>query len=376
MKHRFLCLMLIYLLLLSGCGGQNIPNHTLHIAVMVSEKQKAEQYLKGIELAASEAQQKYKDYDIAYTVYEDFDDYEKGAAVVDTIVSDSEITAVLATDNMDISKLAAHTFETAGKLMIAPYALYDDELTGHNHKMVFSTCFSAAQIGESARAAAVETEAKRWAVCYADEEFSKQEARSFTAQKADDVVIVDTVKEDVLLYDFATVTNRWRQLGVEGIALFAYDKEVLDLFTSLKSFMPSWKFIGDYAMDDATYMEASPERMAAFEGVSIVSQFYVEQDDELLDTLVDMLPEDELYFDTWMVHGYNNFKMIIDTAVKNETNQPKVIADALRLEGYDGVLQTFSFDESGQYDNTKIVYDVFLEGEWQAYEQESEVDGR
>ena len=74
MKHRFLCLMLIYLLLLSGCGGQRMPNHTLHIAVMVSEKQKAEQYLKGIELAASEAQQKYKDYDIAYTVYEDVDD--------------------------------------------------------------------------------------------------------------------------------------------------------------------------------------------------------------------------------------------------------------------------------------------------------------
>ena len=68
--------------------------------------------------------------------------------------------------------------------------------------------------------------------------------------------------------------------------------------------------------------------------------------------------------------------MIVDTAVKNETNQPKVIADALRIEGYDGILQTFSFDESGQYDNTKIVYDVFLEGEWQAYEQESEVDGK
>lgn len=376
MKHWFLCLTFICLLLLSGCSRQQVPEHVLHIAVMVSEKQAAEQYLKGIELAALEAQQTYKDYDITYTVYEDFDDYETGAAIVDTIASDPEVMAVLATDNMDVSKLAAHTFESAGKLMIAPYALYDDELTGNNHQMVFSTCFSAMQIGKSARAAAAQTEAKRWAVCYANEEFSRQEARSFTAQKADDIVIVDTVKEDVLLYDFATVTNRWQQLGVEGIVLFAYDKEALDLFLSLKTAHPAWKFIGDYVMDDSAYMEASPEHMAAFEGFSLVSQFYVEQDDEQLDTLLDMLPEDELYFDTWMVHGYNNFRMIVDTAVKNETNQPKVIADALRLEGYDGLLQTFSFDKSGQYQNTKTVYDVFLEGEWQAYEQESEVSGR
>lgn len=376
MKHRFLCLAFMSLMLLSGCGRQKIADNTLKIAVMVSEKRDAEQYLKGIELAASEVREKYKDYDITYTVYEDFDDYEKGAAIVDTISSDPEVMAVLATDNMDISRLAAHTFESAGKLMIAPYAIYDDEMTGRSHQLVLSTCFSAMQIGESARAAAAQNEAKRWAVCYADEAFSRQEARSFTAQKPDNVVIVDTVKENVLLHDFAAVTNRWKRLDVEGVALFGYDKEVLDLFLSLKSLSPAWKFIGDYVMDDSAFMEASPEHMAAFEGFSLVSQFYVEQDDELLDTLLDMFPEDELYFDTWTVHGYNNFKMVVDTAVKNKTNKPKVIADVLRLEGYDGILQTFCFDKSGQYNNSKIVYDVFLNGEWQTYEQEPEVDGR
>ncbi len=376
MKRRVLCFILLCLLLLAGCSKQHTRDNTLHIAVMVSQKQEAEQYLKGIELAASEAKQKYQDYNITYSVYEDFDDYETGAGIVDTIASDPAVTAVLATDNMDISKLAAHAFESAGKLMIAPYAIYDDELTSHTHQLIFSTCFSAAQTGETARVAATQTGAKRWAVCYADEAFSRQEARNFTAQKADGIIIADTVKENVLLHDFSTVTKRWQQLGVEGVALFAYDKEGLDLFMSLKAFQPSWKFIGDYVMDDAEYMEASPERMAAFEGFSLVSQFYVEWEDEQIETLMNLLPEDEELIDTWLVHGYNNFKMIVDTAVRNETNRPEVIAEALRREKYDGILQTFSFDKTGRYDNTKIAYDVFLNGQWQPYEQETEVSGR
>lgn len=374
MKRGFLCLAVIGLLL-SGCEAGQRDDHTLHIAVMVSEKRQAEPYLKGIELAAQTARQTCEGYDISYTVYEDFDNYETGAAIVDTIASDPTVTAVLTTDNMDITALAAHICEDAGKLVVAPYAVNDETLTERSYQMVFSTCLSAAQIGQTARTAAGRLGEKRWAVCYADEAFSRQEARSFAAQYIDDVTIVDMVKENALLHDFETVTRRWQQLGVEGVALFAYDKEGLELFMELKTLAPEWDFVGDYVMDDAAYMEASPERMAAFEGFSLVNQFYVEYEDERTEELMALLGTEEL-IDTWTIHGYNNFQMIVDTAVKRGTNRPELIAQTLHSEGYDGILQTFSFDKNGRYENAKDTFDVFLNGAWQTYELVSEVEER
>lgn len=374
MKCRILCLLIASFLLLFGCTAKTVPQNNLHVAVMVSEKQEAAQYLKGIELAAAEAQQKYKDYNITYSVYEDFDNYETGAGIVDAIASDPSVTAVFATDNMDISKLAVHEFEAAGKLTVAPYALCDSELPEHNHKLTFSTCFSAKQTGETARAAAEQTGLKRWAVCYADDDFSRLEARSFTGQKSDGVIIADTVKEEALRNDFSTVTKRWQQLGVEGVALFVYNSESLGLFLQLKQLNPTWVFIGDYVMDNVEFMESSSEHTEAFEGFLLVSQFYVEQEDDRSNELFSLLPPDEEGVDTWLIHGYNNFKMIVDTAVSNETNRPEKIADALRLEGYDGILQTFSFDKNGQLDSSKIVYDVFVNGEWQTMETEASTD--
>lgn len=365
MKRNFMIILGIALLLLTGCDKPEIGKPSVQVAVMVEDQASEAQYVKGIELALDAVQREYEDYDIQCVFYEDFSDYETGAGIVDIIASNPDITAVLATGNMDISKTAAYEFETAGKIMLAPYALYDSILTDHNYKLVFSTCYSAAHTGATARAAADASGTTRWAVCYAEDEFSRQEARSFTAQTKDSIEIADCVKEDVLLHNLPAVTKRWEQLGVKGVALFPYDTEGLDLFMNLKTINPDWTFIGDFTMDDADYMEASPERLKAFENFYMISQFYVDFEEADARKLWEIVLNDVV--DTWLIQGYNNLRMIVDTAVKNQTTKPFEIAEYLRKDGYDGLCQTFRFDKKGQLANPPYVYNVFRDGDWIEY---------
>lgn len=369
MKRKLLMLFLALLFVLVGCTGQKAILQAVHLAVMVEDRNADAEYIRGVELAIHQARKEYSDVLIDYTIYEDYSNYEIGAGIINAIASNSDITAVLASSNMDISKTAAYEFESAGKLMLAPFALYDDVLIRQNYKMVFSTCFSAAYTGNMARMATNESGVSRWAVCYSEDEFSRQEARSFSQQREDNIQIVDLVKEDMLRHNISSVAERWTALDVEGIALFCYDVRVLDLFMDLKRINPSWRFVGDFAMDDSEFLDASPEHMAAFEGVSLVDQFHVTDDPKDSEIMSELVPEEDI--ETWLIHGYNNAKMVVDTAVKNAVYSGAEIAEYLHRDGYNGLCQTFVFDEKGQLTNPVFVYYTYEQTEWNEYHIEA-----
>jgi ABC-type branched-subunit amino acid transport system substrate-binding protein len=59
-------------------------------------------------------------------------------------------------------------------------------------------------------------------------------------------------------------------------------------------------------------------------------------------------------YDTWASHGYNSFRMIVDTAVRIGSTDSGEIAAALRADGFRGIGTEYAFLENG-----KLLPDIF-----------------
>ena len=360
---RICIILLAAALLLQGCAYNKSENKSIHIAVMLEDEE--ESFVHGINSALSDVLTEYPDYDISCTFYTDFGNYDTGAGIIDKISSDSTVTAVLTSRNLDISKTAAHEFEKNGKLMIGRYSLYDEVLADNNYKLAVSLCYSAKDMGNIARNVAGLTGLKNWTVCYADDEFSRQEVRNFVSNTNDGIQISDCMKEDSLIQRFDSTMSKWQSLGIQGVAIFPYDSSALDLVKKLKEVNPELCIIGDFELDNAKYMMAIPDWEATFENLNLLEQFHINNTEEKdLDKLIEM--SDEGYIDTFTIHGYNSLRMIVDTAVKNNTVNPSLIAEHLRNEGYKGLTQTFKFNGNGMLAYEEYSFSTLKNGEWEA----------
>ncbi|MBR0366005.1 MAG: hypothetical protein IJH94_04315, partial [Clostridia bacterium] len=112
--------------------------------------------------------------------------------IVDELADDAGITAVIGSRDKDINSTAAYVFNEKRKLFVVPYKLYDSVFENNQYDTVFSLATSGKELGADLLAAAMtETEAKRWAVCAAEDEFSISEMRGFMQRKGSDIKVVD-----------------------------------------------------------------------------------------------------------------------------------------------------------------------------------------
>jgi len=361
-------ILFIIVLLLQGCALKKAEDKAIHIAVMLEDEE--ERYVLGVNKAISDVQEEYKDYDIKCTFYKDFGNYDIGAGIIDEILSDNTITAILSSKNMDITKMAAHEFEKNKKLMIARYSLYDEVLADNSYKHVFSLCYSAEGIGKAARSVANFQNVKKWAVCYADDEFSRQEVRNFTSTLEDSVQIMDIVKENLLLQRFDSVLAKWQSLDIEGVAVFLYDITGIDLVKKIKEANPELCIIGDFEIDNDDYMTAISNWEVVFEGLNLLEQFHADIKDEEWDRL-SKISGTEDHIDTNTIHGYNAVRMVVDTAVKNNTVSPTEIAKKLHEDGYMGISQEFAFTDNGRLKQKTYGFSTLKDGNWIQYSVDS-----
>lgn len=80
---------------------------------------------------------------------------------------------------MELNKTAAYVFDSAGKIFVVPFFVYDSLFDNNHYSTVFSMCNSGHTAGEILCRAAANTTAKRWAVCSADRKFERSEMNGF-----------------------------------------------------------------------------------------------------------------------------------------------------------------------------------------------------
>lgn len=340
-KIAFTAVLLFAAVLLYGCSGEE-ESKTIKIAVTGSPSVYSEYFEMGIKKAYEIVCNQYKDsgYDIQLEFYDDKGNYEKGNEITAELVNDKELTAIIASSSPDICDSQIYQTDKAGKILICPHWTYDDTLEEANYKRVFSLNYSNKDTGLVMRRMAEFSPAKKWALCCSDNPISRDEASSFYRNEStEDINVVDSVRINTMISDFDRTVERWKLLGVEGVVLIPSDDEGFELLYKLKEEMPELYVVSDSRLDDS---KALFEHLDAFNNVYIVSQF----NSNIAPGSDPGLPEYEVQ-DTWEIHGYNALRMIVDTAVKNNTSSCDRIAEILHEKGYSGEYQQFMFQDNG-----------------------------
>ena len=368
MRNKYIALLfLILTLMLSGCGGTQ--SQIIKIAVMGNPDAFHPGYQDGIERAVRDLNNEYSGsgYSVECEFCSDDGSYEAGAAIIDTLVADKTVTAVIGSNNMEINKTAAHVFDEAGKLFIVPYFLYDSVYLENHYDTVFSLCKSAKTVGELLCIAATQTTAKRWVVCADDDEFELAEMNGFLKYAAaGGIQTVDCVNISELENNFDEVYKRWETLGVEGVVLFPTGNEGFEILKKLKRRNPDLICGSDTVFDNSDLLVNDAELRQAMTGFIMANAFVLDcQTDEEAE-LVSRMAEEYTQetgnnLDTWYVHSYNTIRMIGDTAIKNKTCSSSSIARLLHENGYEGVGQRFYFNANGSQAGRVYAYEVFNE---------------
>ena len=360
MKKKIVVILalLVISILCASCAPFN--DKTVKIAIIGDKENFYPDYETGIIRAIEDLNNEYADtgFSFEYTIYDDNSSYEKGAQIIDELADDDTVTAVVGSRDMDINKTAAYVLSERNRLFVVPYALYDSVYENNNYKTVFSLASSGNKLGTCLAVAAIkETNAKRWAVCAADDEFSMSKMRGFLqSEKLSGINIVDCSDIVTLMSDFDNEINRLKLLGTEGIVIFpgnAYTSgELFDLIKAIRREAPDMVCMGDNGFDDSAKILADPELMEAMSGFILANEFLKINDDPeevaKFDKMrADFAEEHGAKFDLWHMHAYNMIRMIGDTVVRNNTTDGEKIAEILHNEGYDGLCQKFIFNEKG-----------------------------
>jgi branched-chain amino acid transport system substrate-binding protein len=310
-------------------------------------------FLRGVEMAVKDAREEYAPlgFEIEYAYYDDKNDYSEGMLIVDKLIDDKSLTAALGPQNLSILEMAAHRFENAGKLMIAPHGIADYVLDENNYKLIFSTAISSYDMGAAAKMYAQTADVKRWAVCYNDDDYSRREAWGFSRHNADaGTEVWDYVKTPINKQDFDAVYKRWEALGIEGVFIAPDDMDGIELLKLIKEKKPDMAVAGDYYFDmNYEIMYAYEEYLSGLAMVNAFTTYITDEKQERFNSFKDGYKQEYgENFDTWAGYGYDCVRMITDTAAKAESADPARIAEALRDNGYSGLIFDYAFTENGE----------------------------
>ncbi len=361
----FLCLMLQ----LVGCSGtkdESSGDRQLSIAVMGSKQvyDYDTSFLNGIEMAVKDFNQQYsgKGFNAAYAIYDDEYDFEKGVVIAKKLSSDPKITAVIGSHSFNILDASVDFFEDSKKILIAANGMMDKSIVNKKYKYIFRNTFGETEMGASMADHAAKIGADRIAIYHSNTEFENNMGMAFSKRALENnLKILDDVSEIGSKKDFDNMYKRWEAIGVNCVMIS--QESIADAFLlaeRIRTKSDKIKIYGDFSFDAD---EKLMENREFVEGI-IIPTLVPESNSKAIEDF-DARYE-ELYGSEptwWAAHAYDSVRMVLDTAVLEDSNIPERIAEGLHSEkGYQGVRGKITFDESGLLANVSPGYSIVEDG--------------
>lgn len=331
---------LLCLALVSGCANTNnkneATNDTIKIAVFENSGPQQECFRKGIERAYNDVKEEYKNsgYTIECDFYGSTETYGNVADITAELVKDPTLTAIIGSDVVVVCEYQAVAAQKNEKILVVPSWIDDRIMTAEND-MMFSVTNSNDDMAAAIKRVADELPVKNWAVCASENIICTSEAQYFRKKDVKNVLDYCDIDDLGIYYD--SVKERWESLGIDGIVLLSFDDEGYEYLYKLKEDMPDLYVVADYGMEVPMDCEGYE---SVLKNLYITSGFYIDKEDKDITAKNDFAAK-------WEIHGYNTFRMLADTAVKNKTTDPKQIAAILHTDGYKGIGETFEFEKNG-----------------------------
>lgn len=315
-------------------------------------------------MAINDFNQQYseKGFSATYKVYDDEYDFEKGVVIAKQLSSDSNITAVIGSHSFNILDASVEFFEDSKKILIAANGMMDKSIVDKKYKYVFRNTFGETEMGASMADHAAKIGADRIAIYHSNTEYENNMGMAFSKRALENgLKVLDDVSEIGSQKDFDNIFKRWEAIGVNCVMIS--QESIADAFMlaeRIRTKSDKIKIYGDFSFDAE---EMLMENKKFVEGIIIPTLVPVSQTQVLEDFYKRYKKTYGSEPTWWAAHAYDSVRMVLDTAVKVDSNVPEKIAEGLHSEtGYQGIIGKVTFDESGLLTNMKPVYSIVEDG--------------
>lgn len=352
-----------------GCSSardDHSENKPLSIAVMGSKQvyDYDTSFLNGVEMAVNDFNQQNSErgFIANFEIYDDEYDFEKGVVIAKQLSSDPEITAVIGSHSFNILDASVDFFEDSKKILIAANGMMDKSIVNKKYKYIFRNTFGETEMGASMADHAAKVGADRIAIYHSNTEYENNLGMAFGKQALENgLKVLDDVSEIHSQKDFDNIFKRWEAIGINCVMIS--QESIADAFMlaeRIRRKSDRIKIYGDFSFDAEEMLIENKEYV---EGIIIPALVPVVQSKALDDF-------NARYKETygseptwWAAHTYDTVRMVLDTAVKLDSNSPEKIAEGLHSEtGYQGISGKIMFDENGLLTNVNPVYSIVEDG--------------
>lgn len=352
-----------------GCSSTNEElsgDRQLSIAVMGSKQvyDYDTSFLNGIEMAIKDFNQQYSGdgFSATYRIYDDEYDFEKGVVIAKQLSSDPKITAVIGSHSFNILDASVEFLEESKKILIAANGMMDKSIVNKKYKYIFRNTFGETEMGASMADHAAKIGADRIAIYHSNTEYENNMGMAFSKRALENgLKVLDDVSEIGSQKDFDNIFKRWEAIGVNCVMIS--QESIADAFMlaeRIRTKSDKIKIYGDFSFDAE---EKLMENKEFVEGIIIPTLVPVNQSKALEDFNARY---EEIYGAAptwWAAHAYDSVRMVLDTAVKVDSNIPEKISEGLHSKtGYQGIIGKITFDESGLLTNMSPVYSIVEAG--------------
>lgn len=349
MKLRVIvCIVII--LLLTGCHDKDTSGININIPILADEAWLTADgaFLNGVDLAVDEVNKEYSDKNLRVKteIVDDGALYEKGVEMATKLSQDDTVTAVFNLQNFDVSKTTEEILSDSGKIAIFPYGAYDSIFQKDN-KYLFCTVASFSDLGRAMASYAVNNGYKRIAVYHNGKQSQEELVTAFeTALMNTGTKVVDYIPSISSESEFEEIYRRWKLLDVDCVLISQYGlEEAFNVLNIIREKDKKIPVIGEPIFNRAN---ALAENKEAAEGMAVPSTLVIEDSEKLSAFQKKYRETYNKEADIWAVQGYDMLKLIADTAVSINTDNPEKIAQVLHGEaGYSGVGHQIIFNSGG-----------------------------
>ena len=349
MKHRcfffaFILALAVIALALSGCGSET-DSKLIYIAVTGDRDEFSSMFDAGIKKAYEDVCEEYKDsgYKIVGAFFDDDNDYEKAERITSKLLKTDSVTAIISSNNYEIIDNQVYQCDKYDKVLICPFGVKDKSADNSYWQMTFSTAFSNYDVGYSmGKMAESEKPGGNWVVCYDDSPVAREKMQYLRRTKGINIIDIEEISEVVA--DFRRETDFWRAMDADGIFIVTDSHRDFDFYYSIKDAFPDACIVTDSCLDNVSEWKSRPEY---FSDIILSANFYTDYDE--------YLKQSDQWNDTWFVHGYNTFRMAVDTAIAADSTKCEDISGYLYDNGYVGKFESYRFNDKGLLDTEYLV---------------------
>lgn len=350
-KLLIITLCISLLLMLNACkSAEETALREINIPILGNEEWLASDgsFINGVRLAQEELNAAYSGngFVINTAVVDDEALYETGVEMATRLASDPAITAVFNLQDFDVSKTTAGILTDGGKLTVFPYGAYDSLFT-RNNRAVFCGVPSFSDLGRAMADYADQQGYRRIAIYHNGNQSQEELAVAFELELQDSAAkVVDYVPSISSEDEFDSIYSRWQALKVDCVVIAQYGTErAFNVLKMLRSRDGKIPVIGEPVFNSAG---ALAENQQIAEGMAVPSTLVMEESEKLKAFREKYAQNYSREADVWAMQGYDMMRLIVDTAVRLDTNDPIKIAETLHDEGgYQGIGRMIAFSEGG-----------------------------